>query len=55
MYGFAAVSSEPKPLPMMKMQIQKPAKEWLRMAGIVNKAPRPYRKRPQINTALYPK
>jgi hypothetical protein len=26
MYGFAAVSSDPRPLPMMKMQAQKPPK-----------------------------
>jgi hypothetical protein len=27
MYGLAAVSSDPRPLPMMKMQVQKPPKE----------------------------
>lgn len=51
MYGLAAVSSEPRPLPMTKMQAQKPAKEWLMMAGMASSAPRPYRNNPQIKTA----
>lgn len=55
MYGFAAVSSEPSPLPMMKIQMQKPANDLLMMAGIASSAPRPYRNRPQMKTARYPK
>lgn len=55
MYGLAAVSSEPSPLPMMKMQMQNPAKLWLMMAGMASRPPRPYRNRPQMKTARYPK
>jgi hypothetical protein len=51
MYGLAAVSSEPRPLPMMKMHTQKPANEWWMMAGMASSAPRPYRNRPQMKTA----
>jgi len=51
MYGFAAVSSEPRPLPIMKMHTQKPANEWLMMAGMASSAPTPYRNRPQMKTA----
>lgn len=28
MYGFAAVSSDPRPLPMMNVAAQKPPKDW---------------------------
>ena len=41
MYGLAAVSSDPRPLPIIKMQMQKPANEWCRMAGIARRAPIP--------------
>jgi hypothetical protein len=33
MYGFAAVSRDPRPLPMMKIAAQKPPKDRLRMHG----------------------
>lgn len=41
MYGLAAVSSEPRPLPMTKMQTQKPAKLAFLMAAMARRAPRP--------------
>lgn len=41
MYGFAAVSREPSPLPMTKMAIQKPAKDLARMQGNAISAPMP--------------
>ncbi len=41
MYGFAAVSRDPSPLPMMKMQTQKPEKDSALMAGMARRAPRP--------------
>lgn len=51
MYGLAAVSNDPSPLPMMKMQKQNPAKLLCMMAGMANSAPIPYKHRPQMNTA----
>jgi hypothetical protein len=41
MYGLAAVSREPRPFPMMKMQAQKPPNECSLMAGIARRAPSP--------------
>lgn len=41
MYGFAAVSREPRPLPMMKIQAQKPPKLWALIAAIAQRAPTP--------------
>lgn len=41
MYGFAAVSREPRPLPMTKMAAQKPPNDSALMAGMARIAPRP--------------
>jgi hypothetical protein len=51
MYGFAAVSSEPSPLPMIKMHTQKPGNDEANSAGMASSAPSPYRNRPQMKTA----
>jgi hypothetical protein len=40
MKGLAAVSSEPSPLPMMKMAAQKPPNDLALMAGMEIMAPR---------------
>ena len=40
-YGFAAVSREPKPLPVMKMATQKPPKERYTRAGQAMSEPMP--------------
>lgn len=40
-YGLAAVSRDPSPLPMMKMQAQNPPKLSPLMAGIASRAPIP--------------
>jgi hypothetical protein len=53
MNGLAAVSSDPSPFPMMKMDMQKPAKDFALIHGIAINAPTAYKQRPQINTALY--
>lgn len=42
MYGLAAVSSDPRPFPMIKMQAQKPPNECCLIAGIARRAPRPF-------------
>lgn len=39
MKGLAAVSSDPKPLPIMKMEAQKPPKDLALIHGIAIKAP----------------
>ncbi len=41
MYGLAAVSRLPRPLPIMKMAAQKPPKERCRMQGHATRAPTP--------------
>lgn len=41
MYGFAAVSRDPRPLPMTKMPAQNPQKLLLLMAGMASRDPRP--------------
>lgn len=51
MYGLAAVSSDPNPLPMMKMHTQNPAKLLCMIAGMARSAPIPYRLKPQMKTA----
>ena len=40
-YGFAAVSRDPRPLPMTKMAIQNPANDFARMQGNAISAPMP--------------
>lgn len=54
MYGFAAVSRDPSPFPMMKIAAQKPPNDLYRMQGHATKAPMAYKERPHINTILYP-
>lgn len=51
-YGFAAVSSDPRPLPVMKMATQKPPKERYTSAGQAMSEPMPYKQRPQMKQAL---
>jgi hypothetical protein len=41
MYGFAAVSRDPRPLPMTNMAAQKPPKERLRRQGQAIREPIP--------------
>jgi len=41
MYGLAAVSNVPRPLPMMKVAPQKPPKLRLSAAGHMRRAPMP--------------
>ena len=53
-YGFAAVSREPSPFPIMKMAAQKPPKDLCRMQGHAINAPMAYRQRPHMKTGLYP-
>jgi hypothetical protein len=53
MKGLAAVSSEPSPLPIMKMDMQKPANDLALIHGIAINAPIAYKQRPQMKTALY--
>ena len=53
MKGLAAVSSEPSPLPIMKMDMQKPANDLALIHGIAINAPTAYKQRPQMKTALY--
>jgi hypothetical protein len=52
MYGFAAVSKLPNPLPIMKIAAQKPPKDRFRMQGHATREPMPYRQRPQMKVAL---
>jgi hypothetical protein len=54
MYGFAAVSREPKPFPMIKIAPQKPPNDLRTRHGQAISAPIPYKQRPQIKAALYP-
>jgi hypothetical protein len=49
--GFAAVSRDPSPFPIMKMAAQKPPKDLALIHGIEIKAPMAYRTNPQIKTA----
>lgn len=51
-YGFAAVSKLPNPLPMIKMAAQKPPNERFRIQGHATSDPMPYRQRPQMKVAL---
>ena len=53
MNGFAAVSREPRPFPMMKIDAQKPPNDFALIQGIAIKAPTAYKHSPQIKTALY--
>ena len=53
MNGFAAVSREPSPFPMMKIDMQKPVKDLALIHGIAINAPTAYKQSPQIKTALY--
>lgn len=41
MYGLAAVSRDPRPLPIMKMATQNPPKDLARMQGHATNAPIP--------------
>jgi len=41
MYGLAAVSKDPKPLPMMNIAAQKPPKDRCKMQGHATNAPIP--------------
>jgi hypothetical protein len=51
MKGLAAVSSDPRPFPIIKMQAQKPPNDFCFKAAMARSAPRAYRQRPQIKTA----
>lgn len=51
-YGFAAVSKLPNPLPIMKIAAQKPPNERYKMQGQATSDPTPYRQRPQMKVAL---
>jgi hypothetical protein len=53
-YGFAAVSSDPSPLPITNVAAQNPPNERYRRHGHASRAPSPYRNRPQMKQALYP-
>lgn len=52
MYGLAAVSKLPKPLPMMKIAAQKPPNDLYKMQGHATSDPMPYKQRPQMKVAL---
>lgn len=52
MYGFAAVSKLPNPLPIIKIAAQKPPNERFRMQGHATSDPIPYKQRPQMKVAL---
>ena len=49
--GLAAVSSDPRPFPIMKIHAQKPPNDFCFKAAMARSAPRAYRQRPQMKTA----
>ena len=51
-YGFAAVSKLPNPLPIIKIAAQNPPKLLFRIQGQATKDPIPYKQRPQMKVAL---
>lgn len=53
-YGFAAVSSDPRPEPMTNVAPQNPPKDWFNPAGHIHSAPMPYSVSPKMKTVLYP-
>jgi hypothetical protein len=53
MKGLAAVSREPRPFPMIKIDAQKPPNDFALIQGIAIKAPTAYKHSPQMKTALY--
>jgi hypothetical protein len=54
MYGFAAVSNEPNPLPIMNVAPQKPPKLFFNAAGHIMSAPIPYNVNPRMKVARNP-
>jgi hypothetical protein len=51
-YGFAAVSKLPNPLPIIKIAAQNPPKDLYKIQGQATSDPTPYKQRPQMKVAL---